>query len=92
MQLWAFIKSSVDVTIEGALRNASNPNNRKPLPDSYWAQKLSVAECIQKVDAFGRADSKNSSEYLFQILQKCIMVDKLEVFLDDLEGNIQDLV
>lgn len=72
------------MSIEANLRNLSEPNDRKELPDSYWTQKLSVAECIEKVEAFGRPEPIGTPEFFFQYLQKCALMDDLEGFLEHL--------
>lgn len=78
--------------MEGALRGLTNPNDREVLPDSYWSQKLSVSECIEKVEAFGRSETMNTPEYIFQLLQKCVMMNKMDKFVEELQSTIGELM
>ncbi|ODM91765.1 hypothetical protein Ocin01_14918 [Orchesella cincta] len=87
-KLWTFLRASSDTILETRIRAASVPNVRKALPDAYWAQALTVAECIEKVDAMTTPEPENSAEGLLQMIQKCVMVDKM----DDFVGHLQETV
>lgn len=78
--------------IEETLRGLSIPNKRQDLPEAYWSQKLTIEQCIEKVDACTTEEPQLSPEYFLQLLQKCIMMDKMDLFIEEVLGAIEPLL
>ena len=73
-RIWAFLKSSVDVTVEEAIR-ANVLGNSDDLPLSYWKQKQPVEVLLQRASATMNSTQNNT---IYRRVQELLILDDFE--------------
>jgi hypothetical protein len=84
------LKSAVNVQIEEKLRDLNrNAQNVELLPE-YWSQGLNINEILSSLETNEKKEF--NIENMFQFLQKCVMENRVNLFLEELATNIEDLL
>jgi len=73
-RIWALLKSSVDVTVEEAIR-ANVIGSPEELPASYWKQKQPVEVLLQRASATMNTKQQNS---IYRRIQELLILDDFE--------------
>lgn len=76
--------------VEERIRYLNVARNHMKLPSEYWSQGMSLDEIFEDFES--TEDILFDINYLFQLLQKCIMLNRLEVFLEILQQNIEGIL
>jgi len=61
------------------------------MAEKYWLQELDVNHCIEKIEKENKL-SETSPEFVFRLLQKSLMTDNLEFFLEGLCSNFDAIL
>ncbi len=87
------MKAAVNTKIEQKLASLNTVSKPVNLPTDYYDQGLDIHQVLEELDIGSSSDKKEFNiEYMFQLLQKCVMNNDLNFFLNEVHTNIENLL
>ncbi|CAH0555792.1 unnamed protein product [Brassicogethes aeneus] len=89
--LWAYMKSIVDIRVESEIRDCCVRNDSYiPLSDEYWAQRMSLNDVFVSLDSSKNVKVREESRKPEHIIQKYIILDEIPKLINQLEDWIEE--
>nr|CAH7732455.1 unnamed protein product [Callosobruchus chinensis] len=89
--LWAYMKTMVDIRVESELRDCvTRYTDYLPLPDEYWAQRMSLNELFTSLESSRNRKVAEESKKYEHIIQKHIILDDIPNLLLKFEEWVED--
>ncbi|CAG9773100.1 unnamed protein product [Ceutorhynchus assimilis] len=84
--LWAYMKSIVDIRVESEIRDCCTKNNSYlPLPEEYWLQRQSLNDVFSNLASSENRVVREEAKEPQHVVQKHIVLDEIMVLLKELE-------